>query len=206
MSVIYFFDIFGTIIFAICGVIVASKFGMDAFGAIVLGGLTAIGGGTFRDMALGATPVFWMNDTTYLWVILVTCLITMIMFQKLDNIPSWILPVSDAIGLAVFVGIGFEKAIQYQDSMMVAIVMGVITGCGGGIIRDALTSQVSNVLKREIYATACLIGGIVYSIALSMGVDNTIAFMHCVITTLIVRLAAIHLNLSLPTLSTKDKC
>lgn len=87
---------------------------MDPFGVIVLGSVTAIGGGTIRDMALGATPVFWITDTTYLWVIFITCLLTMILVRRPKRLAWWVLPVCDAIGLAVFVGIGVEKSARLQ--------------------------------------------------------------------------------------------
>ena len=199
MSLIYFFDIFGTAIFSISGVLVASRFRMDAFGAVVLGGLTAIGGGTIRDMAIGATPVFWMNDTTYIWTILISCIFTMIAVRKQKQIPNWVLSISDTVGLAVFVGIGFEKSMQYHDSYVIATIMGVITGCGGGILRDALTGEVSSVLKKEIYATSCLLGGLVYTLSLSLNMTNTISFFLCVLITLVVRFIAIFYNFSLPT-------
>ncbi|OLQ94555.1 hypothetical protein BIY21_08710 [Vibrio ponticus] len=204
MSLIYFFDIFGTAIFAISGVLVASRFRMDAFGAVVLGGLTAIGGGTIRDVALGATPVFWMNDNTYLWTILITCIASLILVRNKKTIPNWLLVICDAVGLAVFVGIGFDKAMQFQDSYVVATTMGVITGCGGGILRDSLTGEVASVLKKEIYATSCLIGGMTYAMALNVGVDNMTSFSMCVVVTLIIRLASMLFNWSLP-LAYSDK-
>jgi uncharacterized membrane protein YeiH len=172
---------------------------MDPFGVIVLGSVTAIGGGTIRDMALGATPVFWITDTTYLWVIFITCLLTMILVRRPKRLPWWVLPVCDAIGLAVFVGIGVEKALAYNASGMVAVIMGVITGCGGGIIRDVLAREVPMVLRSEVYATACIIGGIFHTTALSMGHDHSFALLAGVVSTLIIRLGAIRWHLSLPT-------
>ncbi|MDW3124767.1 TRIC cation channel family protein, partial [Vibrio sp. 1974] len=157
---LYMIDLFGTAIFAVSGVLLAGRLKMDPFGVIVLGSVTAIGGGTIRDMALGATPVFWITDTTYLWVIFITCLLTMILVRRPKRLAWWVLPVCDAIGLAVFVGIGVEKALAYNASGMVAVIMGVITGCGGGIIRDVLAREVPMVLRSEVYATACIIGGI----------------------------------------------
>jgi len=200
---LYFIDLFGTAIFAISGVILAGRLKMDPFGVAVLGSVTAIGGGTIRDMALGATPVFWITDTTYLWVILTTCLITMIIVRRPKRLAWWILPVSDAIGLAVFVGIGVEKALSYQDSALVAIIMGVITGCGGGIIRDVLAREVPMILRSEVYATACIIGGAFHTMAISMGHDSETAFLAGVFSTLLIRLGAIRWHLSLPTFAIK---
>lgn len=196
---LYFIDLFGTAIFAISGVILAGRLKMDPFGVAVLGSVTAIGGGTIRDMSLGATPVFWITDTTYLWVILLTSLFTMIIIRRPKRLAWWVLPVCDAIGLAVFVGIGVEKAMAYQDSALVAVIMGVITGCGGGIIRDVLAREVPMVLRSEVYATACIVGGVFHTTALTMGSDSETAFLAGAFSTLLIRLGAIRWHLSLPT-------
>ncbi|HCG7091921.1 TPA: TRIC cation channel family protein [Vibrio parahaemolyticus] len=196
---LYMIDLFGTAIFAVSGVLLAGRLKMDPFGVIVLGSVTAIGGGTIRDMALGATPVFWITDTTYLWVIFITCLLTMILVRRPKRLAWWVLPVCDAIGLAVFVGIGVEKALAYNASGMVAVIMGVITGCGGGIIRDVLAREVPMVLRSEVYATACIIGGIFHTMAVSMGYDHSTALLAGVISTLVIRLGAIRWHLYLPT-------
>ncbi|MFW9686352.1 TRIC cation channel family protein [Vibrio parahaemolyticus] len=196
---LYMIDLFGTAIFAVSGVLLAGRLKMDPFGVIVLGSVTAIGGGTIRDMALGATPVFWITDTTYLWVIFITCLLTMILVRRPKRLAWWVLPVCDAIGLAVFVGIGVEKALAYNASGMVAVIMGVITGCGGGIIRDVLAREVPMVLRSEVYATACIIGGIFHTMAVGMGYDHSTALLAGVISTLVIRLGAIRWHLSLPT-------
>lgn len=196
---LYMIDLFGTAIFAVSGVLLAGRLKMDPFGVIVLGSVTAIGGGTIRDMALGATPVFWITDTTYLWVIFITCLLTMILVRRPKRLAWWVLPVCDAIGLAVFVGIGVEKALAYNASGMVAVIMGVITGCGGGIIRDVLAREVPMVLRSEVYATACIIGGIFHTMAVSMGYDHSTALLAGVISTLVILLGAIRWHLSLPT-------
>ncbi len=172
---------------------------MDPFGVMVLGSVTAIGGGTIRDMALGATPVFWITDTTYIWVIIVTCIATMMLVRHPRRLPWYVLPVCDAIGLAVFVGIGVEKALMFQDSYLIAVIMGVLTGCGGGIIRDVLAREVPMVLRREVYATACIIGGTFHVGALMMGASTGSAFLCCVVATLVIRLGAIRWHLSLPT-------
>ena len=166
---------------------------------IVLASVTAIGGGTIRDMSLGATPVFWIKDPTYLWVIFITCILTMLIVRRPKRLAWWILPVCDAIGLAVFVGIGVEKALIYQESSLIAIIMGVITGCGGGIIRDVLAREIPMVLRSEVYATACIIGGVFHTTALMMGYDSSTAFISGVLSTLIIRLGAIRWHLSLPT-------
>ncbi|UJF19652.1 TRIC cation channel family protein [Vibrio sp. SS-MA-C1-2] len=196
---IYMLDLFGTAIFAASGVLVAGRLRMDPFGVVVLASVTAIGGGTIRDMVLGATPVFWITNPMYLWVIFITCLFTMVLVRQPKRLPWYILPVSDAIGLAVFVAIGVEKALRFGASPQIAVVMGVLTGCGGGIIRDVLAREVPMVLRTEVYATACIIGGTVHTVGLSLGLDTTVATLAGIITTLAIRLAAIRWHLSLPT-------
>ncbi|WP_339386053.1 TRIC cation channel family protein [Vibrio caribbeanicus] len=198
-TLLYFIDLFGTAVFAISGVLLAGRLKMDPFGVIVLASVTAIGGGTIRDMALGATPVFWVKDTLYIGIILVTCLITIIVVRRPKRLAWWVLPVCDAIGLAVFVGIGVDKALQHQSSPMIAVIMGVITGCGGGIIRDVLAREIPMILRSEIYATACIAGGVIQTLALETDMNKDSALLAGILSTLIIRLGAIKWHLSLPT-------
>jgi len=198
-TLLYFIDIFGTAVFAVSGVLLAGRLKMDPFGVIVLGSVTAIGGGSIRDMALGATPVFWITNTTYIWVIIVTCLLTMLIIRRPRRLPWFVLPVCDAIGLGVFVGIGVEKSLLFQESYVIAIIMGIITGCGGGILRDVLAREIPMVLRSEVYATACMIGGAVHVGGLYLDYNNKTAFIAGAIATLTIRLGAIKWHLSLPT-------
>lgn len=201
---IYFLDMFGTAVFAISGVLLAGRLRMDPFGIVVLASVTAIGGGTIRDMALGATPVFWITDTNYLWAIFITCLVAIIAIRRPRQMPWYFLPVADAIGLAVFVAIGVEKALRFGATPMVAVIMGVMTGCGGGVIRDVLAREIPMVLRTEVYATACILGGIVHTTALQLNADANVATLAGIATTLTIRLAAIRWHLSLPTLAPRN--
>lgn len=157
---VYWLDIIGTAVFAISGVLLAGKLRMDPFGVLVLGVVTAVGGGTIRDMALAHGPVFWVKDPTDLVVAMVTCMLTIVLVRQPRRLPKWILPVLDAVGLAVFVGIGVNKAFIAETGPLIAICMGVLTGVGGGIIRDVLAREVPMILRTEIYATACIAGGL----------------------------------------------
>ena len=197
---VYWLDILGTAVFAISGVLLAGKLRMDPFGVLVLGVVTAVGGGTIRDMALANGPVFWVKDPTDLVVAMVTCLLTIVLVRQPRRLPKWILPVLDAVGLAVFVGIGVNKAFNAGTGPIVAICMGVLTGVGGGIIRDILAREVPMILRTEIYATACIAGGIVHATAyytFAIPLEN--AAMLGMIVTLAIRLAAIRWHLKLPT-------
>ncbi|WP_432464085.1 trimeric intracellular cation channel family protein [Agarivorans sp. QJM3NY_33] len=200
-TIIFSLDLFGTAVFAISGVLIASRRRMDLFGALVLACVTAIGGGTIRDMALGASPVFWVENGLYLWVILAASLGAIVLLNNFPSPPRWLLPVADAIGMAVFMAIGANKALQMGAPMIVSVTMGVITACGGGMIRDVLANQVPLVLQREIYATACIVGGCVWTITENLGFSTTIATSSCIISALVIRLVAIRYHLSLPKLS-----
>ncbi|XBS70586.1 TRIC cation channel family protein [Acerihabitans sp. KWT182] len=193
-------DILGTAVFAISGVLLAGKLRMDPFGVLVLGVVTAIGGGTIRDMALNNGPVFWVTDPTDLVVAMVTCFVTITVVRQPRHLPSWILPVFDAIGLAVFVGIGVNKAFADGTGPLVAVCMGVITGVGGGILRDVLAREIPMILRTEIYATACIAGGIVHTTAFhTFQADAQHASVMGMAVTLVIRLAAIRWHLKLPT-------
>lgn len=195
---VYFSDLLGCIVFAISGVLVAGRLKMDPFGVVVLASVTAIGGGTIRDMVIGATPVFWIHDTTYLYVIFATAVISMISARKAHHLPSFLLPLLDAFGLALFTVIGAEKALSYELPAIVAVVMGVTTGVAGGMIRDLLAGQIPLVLQKEIYATASILGGLLYTGSIACGMNASWALGIAMIGTLSLRLAALKWHLSLP--------
>jgi uncharacterized membrane protein YeiH len=195
-----FLDVLGTAVFAISGVLLAGKLRMDPFGVLVLGVVTAVGGGTIRDMALNHGPVFWVGDPTDLVVAMVTCFVAIVVIRQPRRLPAWILPVLDAIGLAVFVGIGVNKAFASGTGPLVAVCMGVITGVGGGMIRDVLAREIPMILRKEVYATACIIGGIAHATAFqTFHIDMQHASILGMVITLGIRLAAIRWHLKLPT-------
>ncbi|WMC10210.1 TRIC cation channel family protein [Oceanimonas pelagia] len=200
-SVFYWSDLFGTAVFAFSGVLVAGRLRMDGFGVIVLAAVTAIGGGTIRDLIIGAERVFWVTNSVYLWVILGTALLGLYVVRLPRRLPWYILPLADAFGLALFTVIGADKALSHGTSGMVAVVMGVITGVAGGMIRDVLAREVPMVLQREIYATACILGGILYTGSLALGLPALLATGLGMLGTFVLRVAAIRWHLSLPAFS-----
>ena len=197
---LYILDLFGTAVFAISGVWVACRKDMDLFGAMVLAFVTAVGGGTIRDVLLSATPVFWIKDTLYLLVILATVMLA-IVGRKWHERSKWFMQVSDALGLAVFVVIGVTKSLSFGVEPMVAIMMGVLTGCGGGAIRDLLAGEVPMVLRKEIYASAAMVGGavLVFLEPLIQNIDITSVIAATAV--LVLRLLALYKDLSLPSFS-----
>lgn len=204
IDIIYLLDLAGVAVFAISGVQVAGQMRMDPFGATVLAAVTAIGGGTIRDTIIGARPVFWVNDPAYLIVIILTSLLTMLLANRNHRMPPLLLPLADACGLALFTVLGAQKALAYGTPPMTAVVMGVITGVAGGVIRDLLASRVPMVLQKEIYATASILGGILYTSALQFNMKEGIAMVLAMGGVFVLRMASVHWHLSLPTFVLKQ--
>ena len=203
-QLVYYFDLFGTAVFAFSGVLVAGRLRMDAIGVIVLAAVTAIGGGTIRDLLIGASPIFWIQDPTYLWVILAAAAVGMWLARVPRRLPWYALPVADAFGLALFVVIGAKKALLFGTSGMVAVVMGVITGVAGGLIRDVLAREIPMVLQKEIYATACIFGGVLYTTSVALELAHIPAMLISMLGVLAVRIPAIFRHLSLPSFTLRD--
>ena len=198
--IIYGLDLFGVAVFAVSGSLAAGRKRMDVFGVIVLGLVTALGGGTLRDTLLDSGPVFWIADPGYLLIAVASSLLTFIAVRVI-SIPWRGLLISDALGLAVFMAIGTAKALDITNSPSVAVVMGVMTGVAGGMIRDVLSAEVPLILRKEIYATAALCGSLAYVILLPLGLSNIPCLILSAAVTLSIRLAAIHWGFSLPVLN-----
>ena len=198
-SLIYWLDMAGVIVFALSGVILACRSRMDPFGMLVLAAVTSIGGGTLRDLVLGVRPVFWVSDPTYLWVILATVGLSILGFHYIHRLSRGFLPVADAFGLALFTVIGTHKALLLEAPGVVAVLMGLLTGVAGGMVRDVLARRVPMVLRQEVYATAAIAGGVIYVSLDALAVPGALNVPLALLVTLGLRLAAIHWNLALPT-------
>ena len=158
---LYALDLFGTAVFAASGALAAGRKHMDLFGVLVVAGVTAVGGGTVRDLLLDRHPVFWIDDPTYLAVIAGAALLTFLYTKRFDP-PRNALLVADALGLSVFTIIGAQVAVAAGVHPAVVVLMGMTTGTVGGVIRDVLCNDVPLILQQEIYATASLGGGTAY--------------------------------------------
>lgn len=200
---IHILDLLGTAVFAISGALAAGRKRMDVFGVVVLGCVTALGGGTLRDVILGIRPVFWISSTHYLSVAAIAAMGTYLL-ARLCRMPPKGLVYMDAAGLAVFTIIGFEKGFHATNDYKIAIVMGVITAVVGGIIRDVLSAEVPLILRREIYASASLCGAALLALFLYLQLPATYSVSAALLTTLGIRLAALHWNLTLPIFQLKD--
>lgn len=191
----YWTDQAGVAVFAVAGTLLAFRKHMDGFGVIILASTTAIGGGTVRDLILGL-PVFWAHDPTYIYTILVAALLTIIWLRYKAYIPMTTLQVADAVGLAFFATMGAQKALAAGFEPFIAVIMGTISACFGGMIRDVLARDVPMVLKSELYATTCLVGASVY--VLLVPYYPIIALAAGMLSTLAIRLGAIKYLWSLP--------
>ena len=191
-------DFIGTFAFAISGIRLASAKRFDWFGAYVVGVVTAVGGGTLRDLMLGVTP-FWMLDGFYL-VVSAFALLFALIFRKylchMNNTIFWF----DAIGLGLFTVVGIEKSLSLDFPMWVAIIMGTLTGAAGGILRDTLINEVPLVFRSDLYAIACVLGGVVYYICLKIGVGPIPTQLICAATVIVLRVLAARYHIALPTL------
>lgn len=202
LTFLFVIEVIGTIAFAISGIRMAAAKHFDWFGAYTVGLVTAIGGGTLRDILLDI-PVFWMQTWWYLAVTGIS-LILVILFRKV-LVKTQILFVFDTIGLGLFVVIGIQKTLDVDYPMWVAIVMGVVTGAVGGVIRDILVNNEPLLFQKDIYATACLAGGLIYWITLLAGTSPMVQGIACAATVIIIRLLAVRYGWSLPVLMEEVK-
>ena len=197
MNIIYILDLVGTAAFAASGAWVGVRKHMDLFGVLVLGVVTAVGGGTLRDLLLGDIPPFSLKDETYICIAITVSLVVFINRVRFEAFEKPLL-YFDAIGLGTFVVIGTTKALDFQLGFLGAVLMGVMTGTAGGVVRDILANQVPLILRREIYASACVAGGALLVVLLQIGAGRPVAALLAASTVIIVRLLAIHYNWALP--------
>lgn len=196
-ELLFWFDLFGITVFALSGALMAGRYKLDPFGVVVLSAVTAIGGGTIRDVIL-QTPVFWVVKPYYLYLIATTAILTIIIVREPKLIPKRFLLIADAFGLALFAVLGTEKAISLGAPMSVAIVMGTITGVAGGMIRDMICNVIPMILRQEIYALAAMLGGTLFVVLDQMQLPDQYALIIATVGALLLRLAAIYWKVSLP--------
>ncbi len=202
-SFLFIIEVVGTIAFAISGMRLAAYKHFDLFGAYTVGLVTAIGGGTLRDLLLDI-PVFWLQTPTYLAVTGIS-LVTVLIFRKVLVSMDRTLFIFDAIGLALFVVIGIQKTIVAGYPWWAAMVMGTITGSFGGVVRDILINEEPLFFRKDIYATACLAGGIVYWVIAICGGSLVFQQAACAVTIIGLRVCVLLFNWHLPILSYEIK-
>jgi len=193
----HFLDLVGVAVFAVSGVLAARRRGLDLLGVIVIAAITAIGGGTLRDLLLNRYPIFWITDAQYLAVIIASALLT-VGYVRVRPPPEKALLVADALGLALFALSGAQVAEAAQCPPIIVVLMGTMTGVAGGVLRDVITAQVPLILRRDIYASAAIVGVVLYLLLQAFGLQRSRAFAAGMVVVVALRLLAIRWRLQLP--------
>lgn len=190
-------DILGTIAFAISGVLIAMEKKLDIFGVFIIAFVTAIGGGTLRDILIGNTPVVWMRDYIYILVVLGTVVFAVLFVNQLKYLRKTLF-LFDTIGIGLFTMVGVEKGISADLLPIMCIALGTITACFGGVIRDILCNEIPVIFRIEIYATACILGASSYFLFRQLPINTEYAYVGAIVVTIIIRLLAVKFKIALP--------
>ena len=194
---LFIIDVLGTFSFAVSGAFLAMQKKLDPFGVLVLSFVTAIGGGTLRDILIGNLPVGWLRNETATIVIFSSAIATMFFGRFLKQFTTTLF-LFDALGLGLFTIIGIELGIEKNFSTGICIALGTITACFGGVIRDVLLNDVPLLFRKEIYAMACIAGGLVYFLLRTINLDEDIAKAICILLIFAIRVIAVRYKISLP--------
>ncbi len=197
-------DILGTIAFAISGVYAAMEKKLDIFGVVIIAFVTAIGGGTLRDLMIGDLPVSWIRNINYTIIILATTAIVIAFRSYIKNFEKTLL-VFDSIGLGMFTIFGIQKGLAFNLHPFICVALGTITGCFGGVIRDMLLNNIPVIFRKEIYASACIAGGTVYFLLRILNVNEDINDAISITTTFLIRILAMRYDWQLPRIYKKEK-
>ncbi|HEX8515885.1 MAG TPA: trimeric intracellular cation channel family protein [Bacteroidia bacterium] len=198
MQIQYILEVVGTGFFAISGALAANdKAQPDWFGASFIGFITAIGGGSLRDILLGSYPLVWVNDLNFMYAIFAGVILASTLFRILIRLRKTFF-LFDTVGIAMFTIVGTEKALSLGVDPVIAAIMGMFSAVMGGVIRDVLTNEIPIIFKKEIYATACLAGAIIYLFLDNTGLERNFNFILSAVIIMTIRLIAVKKNLSLP--------
>lgn len=194
---LYIIEILGTFSFAVSGAFLAMEKKLDPFGVLVLSFVTAIGGGTLRDLMIGNLPVSWLTNSTATIVIFVAAIVTMLFGRYLKHLTTTLF-LFDALGLGLFTIVGIKFGIEKDFSTGVCITIGTITACFGGVVRDVLLNNIPLLFRKEIYAMACIAGGLLYFFLRYLKIDADVVTVICIIVIFCTRIIAVRFNISLP--------
>ena len=197
MESLYYLDLIGTFVFAISGILAAIDRKFDLFGATILGLVTAVGGGTLRDILIGSTPVGWMLDIHYTLVVLTALPICYFFLPRILKLRKTFF-LFDTIGIGIFTIIGIEKTLSLGLSPLIAIMMGVVSAVFGGVIRDILSNKVPLIFRKEIYAFACLCGGTIYYLLISIMGNNGLSISFSIMVVIVIRILAVQKSWNIP--------
>ncbi|WP_291868880.1 trimeric intracellular cation channel family protein [Maribacter sp.] len=190
-------DILGTIAFAISGVLVAMEKKLDLFGVYIIAFVTAVGGGTLRDVLIGNVPVTWIKEPIYMFTIAATVVFAILFVNKLKYLRKSLF-LFDTIGIGFYTLIGIEKGISADLEPIMCIALGTITACFGGVIRDILCNEIPVIFRKEVYATVCILGGGIYFLLLLTPIKTDYVFVFAIISIIALRILAVKYNIRLP--------
>lgn len=204
LSLFNVLDLLGTIAFAISGALAAMNRRLDLFGIFIIAFVTAIGGGTVRDILIGNTPVTWMENIIYIYLIGLVTIFAIIFRSKLNHLKTSLF-LFDTIGLGVFTITGVEIGVQSGLNPIISITLGAMTGTFGGVIRDILCNEIPVIFRKEIYATACLVGGLAFVILYELGMNQDVIYIVTSLTVIVIRLIVVKYHISLPSFYLSNK-
>ena len=203
MELLQFIDIAGIAAFSISGAFAAMEKKLDVFGVFIIAFITALGGGTLRDMLIGDLPVSWMYNLNYGLIVLLSTVVAMLFTNAINNYHR--VPLAfDSLGLGFFTVLGIQKGINLELHPAICITLGTITACFGGVIRDISLNNIPLIFQKEIYATACIFGGIIYFLLLKAGLPKMPLEAICIAAIVMLRLVAVRYNWRLPTIYAKS--
>lgn len=197
VSFLYVLDLLGTFVFAISGLLTAAEKRFDLFGASVISLVTALGGGTIRDVLIGSNPVGWMTNLHYLYAVLAGITLGWGFKKHVEKLRRTLF-LFDSIGIGIFTIVGLQKTLNFGMSPVIAVIMGTTSAVFGGVVRDILTGEIPLIFRKEVYATACLLGGVFYLLLAMLPWSRDWATCITVGLIITIRLLAVHYKWSLP--------
>lgn len=203
IDLLYLLDLVGTFSFALSGALHAAKKRLDLFGVFITAFLTALGGGTTRDILLGNTPVSWIRDLNYITLVFIAVVLCAFAHKILIRL-SQTLFLFDSIGIGVFTIVGIRIALSLSINVIISVCMGMVTAVFGGILRDVFLNSIPLILRKEIYATACLIGGSTYIILESLDLNSDITLLITIFIIILIRVISVKYKLSIPIIQIKS--
>lgn len=203
MDYLLLIDILGVVSFSISGVLTAMKKRLDAFGVFIVAFVTSVGGGTLRDVLVDF-PIAWMRNLTYVYVIVATTIFAIVFRKKLRHFRKSLF-LFDTIGIGLYTVVGVEKGISAGLPAVMCVAVGTMSACFGGVIRDILCGEIPVIFRKEIYATACILGGTSYFLLIKLNVPQAWVFIIAGLVVILTRSLAVGFKLSLPSLYKNEK-
>ncbi len=195
----FLMDLLGTVAFAISGVLVAMDKRLDLFGVFIIAFVTAVGGGTLRDLLIGNTPVAWMLESTYIITIIGTVILAIIFREKIRYLRKSLF-LFDTLGIGLYTMVGIEKGLNADLLPIMCIILGTITASFGGVIRDILCNEIPVIFRKEVYATACVVGGLSYFLLRKLPLSDEYVYLASILIVIGIRLVAVKFKIALPSI------